>query len=74
MTRSAQHTSASPRSGIRRPFIPDALESMAAAGPARIMVLLLSPFFTSVTTGNYIDVAKDYLAKAPPSDAGVFHP
>ena len=26
------------------PFLPDALESMAAAGPARILVLLLSPF------------------------------
>ena len=38
---------------------------MAAAGPARILVLLLSPFFTSVTTGNYIDVAKDYLEKHP---------
>jgi len=48
-----------------RPFIADALESMAAAGPARIHVLLLSPFFTSVTTGNYIDVAKDYLEKHP---------
>ncbi|MBE0557181.1 MAG: ferrochelatase, partial [Proteobacteria bacterium] len=34
-----------------RPFIADGLASMAAAGPARILVLLLSPFFTSVTTG-----------------------
>ena len=48
-----------------RPFIPDTLESMAAAGPARILVLFLSPFFTSVTTGNYIDVANDYLEKHP---------
>jgi ferrochelatase len=48
-----------------RPFITDVLESMAASGPARILVLLLSPFFTSVTTGNYIDVAKDYLEKHP---------
>jgi len=46
-----------------RPFIADALENMAVSGPARIRVLLLSPFFTSVTTGNYIDVAKDYLEK-----------
>jgi ferrochelatase len=48
-----------------RPFIADALESMAVAGPARILVLFLSPFFTSVTTGNYIAVAKDYLEKHP---------
>ena len=48
-----------------QPFIADVLESMAAAGPDRIHVLLLSPFFTSVTTGNYIDVAKDYLEKHP---------
>ncbi len=46
-----------------RPFIADVLEGMAAAGPARLLVLLLSPFYTSVTTGNYIDVAKDYLEK-----------
>jgi len=48
-----------------RPFIPDGLASMAATGPARILVLLLSPFFTSVTTGNYIDVAGEYLEKHP---------
>ena len=48
-----------------RPFIPDALAIMAAAGPARILVLLLSPFFTSATTGNYIDTAKGCLEKHP---------
>jgi ferrochelatase len=48
-----------------RPFIEEVLEGMAASGPARILVLLLSPFYTSVTTGNYIDVAKDYLEKHP---------
>jgi ferrochelatase len=46
-----------------RPFIEDVLESTAAARPARILVLLLSPFFTSVTTGNYIDVAKRHIEK-----------
>ena len=45
------------------PFIEDVLESMAAAGPVRILVLLLSPFYTSVTTGNYIDVAKRHIEK-----------
>jgi len=48
-----------------RPFIPDALEAMAAAGPERILVLLLSPFFTSVTTGAYIDVVKGHLVRHP---------
>ncbi|MHB9097449.1 MAG: ferrochelatase [Syntrophales bacterium] len=48
-----------------RPFIGDVLENTAAAGPARILVLLLSPFYASVTTGNYIDVAKRYLEKNP---------
>jgi ferrochelatase len=46
-----------------RPFIEDVLESTAASGPARILVLLLSPFYTSVTTGNYIDVAKSLIEK-----------
>jgi ferrochelatase len=46
-----------------RPFIEDVLESTAASGPARILVLFLSPFFTSVTTGNYIDVAKGHIEK-----------
>ncbi len=47
------------------PFIADVLESTAAKGPGRIIVLLLSPFYTSVTTGNYIDVANGYLEKNP---------
>jgi ferrochelatase len=46
-----------------RPFIEEVLESMAASRPARILVLLLSPFYTSVTTGNYIDVAKSHIEK-----------
>jgi len=46
-----------------RPFIEEVLESMVASGPARILVLLLSPFYTSVTTGNYIDVAKSLIEK-----------
>jgi len=46
-----------------RPFIDEVLESTAAMGPARIQVLLLSPFYTSVTTGDYIDVARSYIQK-----------
>ena len=46
-----------------RPFIEDVLETTAAWGPARIIVLLLSPYYTSVTTGNYIDVAKKHIEK-----------
>ncbi len=46
-----------------RPSIEDALEQMATAGPARIFVLLLSPFYASVTTGNYIARAKEHLKK-----------
>ena len=47
-----------------RPFIEDVLESTAELGMARIIVLLLSPYYTSVTTGNYIDVAKKQIAKS----------
>jgi ferrochelatase len=47
-----------------RPFIEEVLESTAASGPARIIVFLLSPYYTSVTTGNYIDVAKSYIEKS----------
>jgi ferrochelatase len=46
-----------------QPFIEDAIESMAASGAARILFLLLSPFYTSVTTGNYITQAKAYIEK-----------
>jgi ferrochelatase len=46
-----------------RPFIEDVLERLAVVGPARILVLLLSPFYTSVTTGNYIDAAKSHIEK-----------
>lgn len=46
-----------------RPFIEDTIESMAASGTTRIFFLLLSPFYTSVTTGNYIATAKAYLKK-----------
>jgi ferrochelatase len=46
-----------------RPFIEDALEEMAAARPMRILVLLLSPFYAGITTGNYIERAKEHLKK-----------
>ena len=48
-----------------RPFIAEALDGAAAEGPARIRVLLLSPFFTSVTTGNYIAAANEHLEVHP---------
>ncbi|MDO8723079.1 MAG: ferrochelatase [Syntrophales bacterium] len=46
-----------------KPSIEDAIESMRAAGVERILFLLLSPFYTSVTTGNYINRAKAYIEK-----------
>ncbi|MDP2267541.1 MAG: ferrochelatase, partial [Deltaproteobacteria bacterium] len=46
------------------PFIAEAMASMAAAGVARILFLLLSPFYASVTTGNYINTAQAYLEKS----------
>jgi ferrochelatase len=45
------------------PFIEEVMESMTAAGAARIIFLLLSPFYASVTTGNYINTAQTYLDK-----------
>jgi protoporphyrin/coproporphyrin ferrochelatase len=48
-----------------RPSLEDAIESMDAAGAARVFFLLLSPFYASVTTGNYIDAAKACLEKVP---------
>lgn len=48
-----------------RPFIEEALDQMAAAEPTRILVLLLSPFYAGITTGNYIERAKEHLKKKP---------
>jgi ferrochelatase len=45
------------------PFIEEAIDSMTAAGAARILFLLLSPFYASVTTGNYINTAQAYIEK-----------
>ncbi|MDO9585706.1 MAG: ferrochelatase, partial [Syntrophales bacterium] len=57
-----------------RPFIEDAIESMAELGAARILFLLLSPFYASVTTGNYINIAKTYLEKISlPMPASFMH-
>ncbi|MBM4314276.1 MAG: ferrochelatase [Deltaproteobacteria bacterium] len=47
------------------PFIEDALDAMAAAGPTRILILLLSPFYADVTTGNYIEKTEEHLKKNP---------
>jgi ferrochelatase len=44
-----------------RPFIEEVLESMTAAGVERILFLLLSPFYASITTGNYINTAQAYM-------------
>ncbi len=49
-----------------QPSIAEAIESMATAGAARIFFLLLSPFYASVTTGNYIDTARAHLEKTSP--------
>lgn len=48
-----------------RPFIEDALDQMAEARPMRILMLLLSPYYASMTTGNYIERAKAHLKKKP---------
>ncbi len=48
-----------------RPLIEDALDDMAEARPMRILMLLLSPFYAGITTGNYIERAKEHLKKKP---------
>jgi ferrochelatase len=48
-----------------RPSIEEALDAMAEARPMRILMLLLSPFYAGVTTGNYIERAKEHLEKRP---------
>jgi len=45
------------------PFIEDALDQMAEARPMRILMLLLSPFYAGITTGNYMERAKEHLKK-----------
>jgi ferrochelatase len=47
------------------PFIEDVLANTIAAGVERILFLLLSPFYASITTGNYIRAAQAYLEKNP---------
>jgi ferrochelatase len=49
------------------PYIEEVMESMAAAGARRIMFLLLSPFYASITTGNYITTAQAYAENNLPS-------
>lgn len=44
-----------------QPTIAQAIDSMDDAAVAELRFLLLSPFYTSVTTGNYIETAKAYL-------------
>ncbi len=46
-----------------RPSLEEALGSAAAQGAARVFFLILSPFYASVTTGNYLSAAKDCLEK-----------
>ena len=50
-----------------RPFIEDAIENMAASEVATIIFLSLSPFYASVTTGNYIDTAKACFERISPN-------
>lgn len=46
-----------------KPFIEDALDFAINAEPSKIYFFLMSPFYATVTTGNYINLAKDYLEK-----------
>ena len=48
------------------PSIEDALQRMNEDDIGRVLFLILSPFYTSVTTGNYINAAKAYLEKNTP--------
>jgi len=45
------------------PFIEESIAKITATGVTQILFLILSPFYTSVTTGNYIHTAEAYLAK-----------
>ena len=47
------------------PSIGEVLDRIAKDGAARIRVLCLSPFFASVTTGNYIAAAREHLERNP---------
>lgn len=46
-----------------QPFIEEALATMTTAGMQRILFLLLSPFYASITTGNYMSTAQAYVEK-----------
>jgi len=49
------------------PFIEGAMEEVAKAGVEKIIFLLLSPFYTRVTTGDYMNAARAHLEKTFPS-------
>ncbi|GAB4442472.1 MAG: ferrochelatase [bacterium] len=45
------------------PFIEDAINLAINSEPAKIIFFILSPFYATVTTGNYIDRARGYIEK-----------
>ncbi len=45
------------------PFIEESIDMAINSGAERIIFLILSPFYASVTTGNYIDTAIRYLSQ-----------
>lgn len=45
------------------PFIEDAIDIAVNSDPSKIFIFILSPFYASVTTGNYIELAKNYIKK-----------
>jgi len=45
------------------PFIADAINLALNSEPSHIYFLSMSPYYATVTTGNYIDCAKVYIAK-----------
>lgn len=46
-----------------RPSIEDAIDKTAACKVTRILFLILSPFYTATTTGNYLEAAKAHIKK-----------
>lgn len=43
------------------PFIEESIDMAINSEAKKIMFLIMSPFYTSVTSGNYIDLAKNYI-------------
>lgn len=45
------------------PFIEDAINLAVNSEPSKIIFFILSPYYATVTTGNYIDCAREYTEK-----------